>query len=129
MGENFDFSKAIEKVQEMLSDEEGQSQIENLLGMFAKNQDGADNPDLPKESSSALQNLPTSDNELDFTTIMKIQKIIWAMSNQSDNAKTAFLNSLKPFFSQERREKLDQATKILKITAVLKALKDSEGGV
>ncbi len=129
MGENFDFSKAIEKVQEMLSDEQGQSQIENLLGMFATNQEDSNNLDLPKDSSSALQNLPGSDSGLDFNTIMKIQKIIGAMNNQSGNAKTAFLNSLKPFFSQERREKLDQATKILKITAVLKALKDSEGGV
>ena len=129
MGENFDFSKAIEKVQEMLSDEQGQSQIENLLGMFAANQESSETPDLPKDNSLSLQNLPSSGDGLDFNTIMKIQKIIQAMNNQSDNTKTTFLNSLKPFFSKERREKLDQATKILKITAVLKALKNSEGGV
>ena len=34
MDDNNDFSKAFEQLQQMLSDSEGQSQIQNILGML-----------------------------------------------------------------------------------------------
>ncbi len=128
MGENIDFSKAIEKVQEMLSDQQGQSQLENLVGSFLASQNNSE----PSESSESQQlspgAFPDIGNGIDLDMIMKVQKVVQAMNNGADNPKTVFLNSLKPFFSPKRREKLDQATKILKISAILKTLKD-EGGV
>lgn len=127
MGENIDFSKAIEKVQEMLSDEQGQSQLENLVGSFLSSQNNSESPS-PESQQLAPTSSQNAGNGIDLDMIMKIQRIVQAMNNGCDNPKTVFLNSLKPFFGPNRREKLDHATKLLKISAILKTLKD-EGGV
>lgn len=121
MDENTDFSKAFEQLQQMLSSDEGQSQIQDILGMLTQSSDA--NPTPAPEPVS-------SDMGLDLNSIAKISGIIQALNSQNSNANTAFLNSLKPFLKESRRQKLDQATKILKFASVFKVIKENnEGGV
>ena len=51
-----------------------------------------------------------------------------AISGQKPNEKTVFLQALKPFLKKERREKIEQAAKILTITRALKAFKNNDTG-
>ena len=121
MDDNNDFSKAFEQLQQMLSDSEGQSQIQNILGMLTAGD----------SSTPAVQpQSPLETQGIDLNMIAKISGIMQAMNNPENNAKSAFLESLKPFLKESRRKKLDQATKIIKLASVFRALKENgEGGV
>ena len=127
MNENTDFSKAIEKVQQMLSDNEGQSQIQNILNMFTNEPtpDSSENtsPSLPVPSLSSASFDPS-----DLAMLLKIKNILSA-ANCTENKQAEFLRSLKPFLKTERRTKLEQAIKFMSAAQIFKAFKDlNEGG-
>lgn len=122
MAESPDLSNAIEQLQQMLSSDDGQSQIQNILNMFTS--DNSDEPAAPNTSA------PNFGDGFDLDTVMKISSIMQAMNNQSDNPKTVFLKSLKPFLKESRQNKLEQATKLMKIASLLRIFrKDDKGGV
>ena len=126
MDENMDFSKAIEKVQDMLSGEDGQNTLENLMNLFtnaqSQNADTSDNCALLPDKESPFP-------DFDFDMFIKLQKILNATKNRSNNEKTQFLYSLKPFLKPARRTRLDHAVKLMNTLTVLKALKNTnEGG-
>ncbi len=129
MDETPDFSKAFETLQQMLSSDEGQSQIQNVINMFTGNQEPDSSPD-PHSSSGSLipQNLFGDGGGIDFETIVKIQNLIQAMNSQKNNPKTAFLHALKPFLKKDRQAKLDQAAQIMSIASVLKTFKNNDKG-
>lgn len=116
MAENIDFTNAIEQLQQMLSSDDGQSQIQNILNSFTSEKD-----------ESTPSHTPRNDG-IDMDTVMKISGIMQAMNNTHDNPKTAFLNSLKPFLKESRQAKLEQATRLIKIASVLKSFNQSNPG-
>lgn len=127
MNENTDFSKAIEKVQQMLSDSDGQNQIQNILNMFTNEQatDSAENTscNLPVPSLSSASFDPS-----DLAMLLKIKNLLSA-ANGAENKQAEFLRSLKPFLKTGRREKLEQAIKLLSAAEIFKAFKNlNEGG-
>ncbi len=129
MDETPDFSKAFETLQQMLSSDEGQSQIQNVINMFTGNQETDSNPDLHSSPDSLIsQNLFGNGDGIDLETIVKIQNIIQAMNSQKNNPKTAFLHALKPFLKKDRQAKLDQAAQIMSIASVLKTFKNNDKG-
>lgn len=120
MAESPDLSNAIEQLQQMLSSDDGQSQIQNILEMFTSG-----NSDGGEETASA----PTSGTEgLDLDAVMKISSVMQAMNSEDDNPKTAFLQALKPFLKERRRTKLEQASKLIKIASVLKVFRQNNNG-
>ncbi len=131
MEETPDFSAALEKVQEMLASSDGQNQIQNLIGMLsASTEESTPEPDNVNHSNILPDSLSAFGNGLDFDTLKKISCIIQAMNAREDNPTNTFLLSLKPFLTKNRQEKLEQASKLLKITSVLKAFKaKGKGGV
>lgn len=129
MEETPDFSKAFDTLQQMLSSDEGQSQIQSVINMFTGSQESGSNTDSNGESASLIPQNPFGNGEgIDFETILKIQNIIQSMNSQKDNPKTAFLHALKPFLKKDRQAKLDQAAQIMSIAAVLKAFKNNDKG-
>ncbi len=126
MSDEIDLSGAVEKLQQMLSSEEGESQIQNILGALTGG--GGENTENSQNQNPV--NFNPSDlfsGMSDIETIMKVKNIMSALGNQKEDANTAFLNSLKPFLKKERRQKLDQATKIMSAAKVFKLFKDSGG--
>lgn len=130
MDDSLDFSKAIEKVQQMLSDSDGQNQIQNILNMFTSGSDDApseehcDPAPLPAPQSPNPSFAPS-----DLDLLFKIRNIMSAMNSQQSSAQANFLTALKPFLKKERRNKVEQAVKIMNAAKVLKAFKDiNEGG-
>lgn len=137
MDENLDLSKALEKVQQMLSGENGDGQLGNLIEMLSGTKD-SDTSQAPTDAAPNLSSLFSAanagdaDSEMpfDINTVMKLQKLISEMNRQKSDAGSAFLKSLKPFLKKERRDKVDQAVKILGITKAFKVFKEiDKGGV
>ncbi|MBO4941607.1 MAG: hypothetical protein J6D15_05340 [Clostridia bacterium] len=128
MEENPDFSMAVEKLQEMLGSEDGQSQIQNLLGLFASG--NGENAESREEDTAKQAAELFGDGGMDLSSIMQMGGIMSAISGAKQNSHTAFLNALKPLLKQSRRKKLDQAAQLMKMTAVFKAFKENrQGGV
>ncbi len=125
MDETPDFSAAFEKIQEMLASDDGQNQIQNLLGMLSTS---TEETDSVNHGSALPESLSTFGNGFDFETLSKISGIMRALNSEEDNSKTAFLLSLKPFLTKSRQKKLEQASKLIKLTSILKAFKAKEKG-
>lgn len=135
MNENIDFSKAFEKVQEMLSDENGQGQIQNILSMLTGGQ-SSDDDASPGPPENNLPSLPAENLFLgsesagvpDMDMFFKLQKIMSLMRNYKNTPQTDFLQSLKPFLKSERRGRVEQAVKLINAINIIKMFKSMEEG-
>ena len=135
MDENIDLSKAFEKVQQMLSDENGEGQLQNLLGMLSGSQDsdtsqdtGNGGLDLSSLFSGTDESTTDTNAPFDLEMIMKLQNIRSAMNQQKSDANSAFLKSLKPLLKKERQSKIDQAVKIMGVAKAFKLFKNIDKG-
>ena len=114
MAEDFDLSALINQAKEILATPEGEAQVQNLmemLGQSAENQ---------SSSPQAEDNSPLGDVE----NIMKIKTLMEGMQGGSHPPQANFLQALKPFLKEERRQKIDQASKLLSISKALKMFKN-----
>ena len=134
MAEETDFSKAIEQVKAMLSSEDGENQIQNILGMLTSGQ--SESPESDEQSASATSSADIGgigdimSGMGDIENIMRLKNVLGGAGSLKSDSNTAFLQALKPFLSESRQSKLDSAAKILNMTKMLKLLKDSGlGGV
>lgn len=133
MGENIDFSDAIEKLQEILSDENGQGQLQNILGMLGGNDSSdVDTSSDDNENSLSLNNLfhrNDSSDSFDMDMFLKLQRIMSLIKNNKNNPQTDFLQSLKPFLKRSRQTRLEQAVKMINAIKIIKTFKSiDEGG-
>ena len=112
-----DFSGAIDQLKNMLSTEDGQSQIQNMLGMFL-NKSGGDGEQSAREGES--HGSGAAENAEMF---MKIQRVMSQMSGErSRNAE--FLNMLKPYLGESRRDKVDNAVKMMNLAKMAAIFKE-----
>ncbi len=112
-----DISSAVSK---LLQDDKAMSYLQELLGASgASGANGASNSDGEGLSAKNLDT-PRSGG-LDIGAISSITKLF----SSSDNETERLIEALLPFLSDKRRKKASDAKKILKIIAVLPALKSS----
>lgn len=130
----------------ILGDPESMQQIKELAQMLSEQTNGddlsgngsasEDHPDSEPgyEQNTAAQSAfdPSALSGLaglfgpggiDFNTIMGIGKVLSAAGEDDKN--TALLLALKPHLNEVRQQKVDKAVKMLKIYALILALKDS----
>ncbi|MBR0140840.1 MAG: hypothetical protein IJM19_01155 [Ruminococcus sp.] len=96
----------IDKLSSILSDEESLKQIAELAQMV-----------MSEGSTDENKNTP------DISSVMKLSAIAGAFSQKDKN--TELLLALKPHLSDERQKRVDNAIKILKLTAVWNVAKES----
>lgn len=143
MSDNLDLSGAFEKLQDMLGTPDGQQQIQGMLSAFMGN---GDNTAVDKssealcdgtESSNASRknqnkkNISTPSLTFDGITpemIFKIQRIMTLVNNSKSEAGVEFLRCLKPMLKKSRREKVDNAVRLITLIKVMEMLK-REGGI
>lgn len=107
----------IEKIGELLSDEESVKQISELAQMFiSDNSENSEKCDDSDENDSLF-------SSFDFEKIMKLQEIFSAFSEKDKN--TELLLALKPYLKDEKKKKVDKAIKIMKLLAVWNIVKNS----
>ncbi|MEG1441450.1 MAG: hypothetical protein RSB38_07785 [Oscillospiraceae bacterium] len=131
MDDNIDLSGAVEKLKSMMASDDGQGQLQNIISAFMGGE--SDVPQEPTFQSGDNTNNTNSAGGINMDNIemmMKMQKVMSAMNNNQNNESTNFLNSLRPFLKPKRRESVDNAVKMMSLTKVLGALKDtnSDGG-
>ncbi len=118
----------MEKIGELLSDEESMKQISELAQMFMssvpdESNENADSKEEAGESSEKSSESGGIFDNFDFSMLTKLQDIMGAVSQNDKN--TDLLLALKPHLKEERQQKIDKAIKIMKLLAVWKVLKDS----
>lgn len=100
-------SKAFEVLEDMLSSEEGQKQISDIISAFSQGNAAA--PTGQKEEKSPID---------DFSAIFSGLNAISAQKSRS----AALLEALKPFLKKERQEKLDTVIKLSRALGLMKQL-------
>ena len=131
MSDEIDLSKAISEVQQMLSSDDGQNQLQSLI----KSLSGGETKN--EESTFDEERGPSGTSPIDLFsglgdagTLLKIKSVMDMVGSGGEDSNAAFLKALKPFLKEERRRKLDSAAKILTVTKALKAFKElGIGGV
>ena len=140
----------ISKLQEILGSEEGMQKVQNVANMLGIGNEGTTSGSEQKSDSSggfdlsALSgllssggnsaNTQSSENKLaqtggmdlggiDINTIMKIQQVMSAFHNEDDN--TRFLQALRPLMREDRRHKVDELLRLMKLFSLLPLLKES----
>lgn len=114
-----------EKMQSLLSDEEGLKQLQSLYDILSGNSKKEDN----NESEEPENHDETADSqagempELDLGSILKLQSLF--SSDPSENKNTALLTALRPHLSEEKQYKVDKAVKILNLLDMISVLKAS----
>lgn len=130
----------------ILGDPESMQQIKELAQMLSEQTNGNDlsgngsaSEDHPDGEPGANQNTASQSSfdpqtfsglaglfgsgGIDLNMIMGIGKVLSAAGEDDKN--TALLLALKPHLSEMRQQKVDRAVKMLKIYALILALKDS----
>ena len=116
MEENQNINQAIDKLGEMLETEEGQEQINSIINMLKS---ASDDNNADQTEFNSVQGEASS--PFDAETIMKAFSLL-NKTGASKSYNVTFLEALKPFLKEERRDKLDTAIKLLGMASIFKNL-------
>ncbi len=79
-----------------------------------------------EEKESAKENKPPKNEteQLDFESMKKIMNILKLLKSNVHDPRCDLLYALKPMLGEKRREKVDQAAKMLQLLSVLPKLRE-----
>ena len=100
------------KISDLLSDEESVKQLSELAQMLVSEDNSAEN-------GGSDANLP----DIDIASVMKLTNLIGEASKQDKN--TDLLLALKPHLGAEKQKRVDKALKLMKLLAIWNIVKDS----
>lgn len=109
------------KLTELLSDEESMRQIKELAEMLSKGE-----PDSVTEEEKAPEESPetTDSGDMpDIETMMKLASLMGQLNENDEN--TGLLLALKPHLSEKRRQRVDKAVKMMRLMAIFETAKES----
>ena len=98
----------------LLGDPETLQQISRLKDLLMSD-DGTENTEHKKQTDTVSGNSDT------VSQLMKFLPVISDMNKDDDT--TRLLKALKPFLSEERRSKLDEVTRILRLMKLLPVIR------
>ena len=112
------------KINEILSDPKALEQIQELSNMLIAKD--TPQPAIHKEESKKTDDMPflgALSSTQAMSLITKVAPLLSDISKEDDTSR--LLCSLRPFLSDKRKEKLDEASKLIKIMKMLSMLKDT----
>ena len=107
------------QINSILNDPEMMKQIQGLSGLLGQG-GGNDNnnpPSLPQPSNSPLDMLGADGMQ----TVMKLMPLLNKIKQEDDT--TRLLYAIKPFLSEQRQKKLDEAVKLIRIINLVPLIK------
>lgn len=121
-----DMSDIIQKMSEMLKNNEIPDNIKSMMNQFTSDQ----NNSSPQESScntTENEDARTSGDSfempnIDFGTMLKMKSIIDSMNQQQNDPRANLLRSLKPYLKPSRKEKVDQYIKLFSMGKAFEVL-------
>ena len=128
-----DFSAAVGKLKSMMGTSEGQNQLQSMLGAFLGGNYGGTGPSGGTGTSGGSDAAETrndseqppqspASNGFDMNTMQKMQKA-FSLLNSTDNKHSEILRAISPYLSDNRKEKLEQASKMLNMGKIMSMLK------
>ena len=109
-----------DKLNQILQNPEAMKQVQSLgaqLGLTGEQKQ----PPKPKPPENNLMSMIGGDDTIG--TIAKFAPLLNSLNNSDDT--TRLLDSLRPFLSHERQEKLDKAEKMLKLFRLMPLLREN----
>ncbi len=114
------------KINQILGDPQALEQIKGLSQMLGMSNDESPPAQSEKNHDSSfnmLSNLSGGINNDALSMITKVAPLLSNISKEDDTTRLLF--ALRPFLSDERKKKLNQAEKIIKMMKLLPLLKDT----
>ncbi len=115
-----------DKLAGILSDPEAVSKLKSLgqaLGLDTSGGFPAQQKPQPQQSFNLPFMGQSGGNDETLSTIMRLAPLLSDMGKDDETA--CLLNALKPFLSEQRRMRLEQAGKMLKVMRLLPLIKNS----
>lgn len=108
-------SEIQDKINQILSNPEALKQVQSLGEQL-----GLSKPEPPKPVKQQQPDFMSDDMLKTITRLAPVMKSV-----KGDDETTRLLNSLRPFLSPEKQQKLDQAEKMIKFIKIIPMLKDN----
>ena len=102
-----DMSEIIQKMNEMLKNNEIPDSIKNMIGNMNLNKN-----DMSSKTSTEQSSSENSEPNLQIHTMLKIKTIIDNMNKTQNDPRANLLKSLKPYLKPSRKDKVDQYIKL-----------------
>ena len=139
-----DMSDMIQKVNDMIKNNEIPDDIKNMLNQFGACHDSSNDISSDKTTTDATSgfdsnsrdtsSIPNNDNKdansipnFDIGTMMKMKSIIDGMNKPQSDPRANLLRSLKPYLKSSRKDKVDQYIKIFSMGKVFEMMNPLEG--
>lgn len=107
--------------------------VDNLMAMLGENPSETIGQMLSALSDSTQKNehRPSeedkeTDNDLSFdpTILIKLQGLMGQLNSGEEDNRSTLLTAIKPFLSDDKKPKVDQAIKLLKLSKIAKTAQD-----
>ena len=86
-----------------------------LMEMMKKAQKMIDNNEVPEEIKMMAKNMSNNNNSSNNIDMNKLMKMLGNVNFNSDDDLTRLLFALKPYLRNERKEKVDEYVKLIKL--------------
>ena len=113
-----DSTKLVDNLMAMLGDNPSETigQMLSALSDSTKKEDENDTLEENKETDSGFG--------FDPSMLIKLQGLMGQLNNTEQDNRSALLAAIKPFLSEEKQPKVDQAIKLLKLSKIAKTAQD-----
>ncbi|MBE7036294.1 MAG: hypothetical protein E7403_03260 [Ruminococcaceae bacterium] len=112
MGE--DSTELVDKLMAMLGDNPTET-VGKMLSALSDSKTEGENEDDTEEGSGI---------GFDPALLIKLQGLMGELGNSEQDKSSALLSAIKPFLSDEKKPKVDQAIKLLKLSRIAKTAQD-----
>lgn len=102
-----DMSEIIQKMNEMLKNNEIPDSIKNMMGNLNLNAN-----DMSSKASTEQSSSENSVPNFDMDTMLKMKTLIDNMNKTQNDPRANLLKSLKPYLKPSRKDKVDQYIKL-----------------
>lgn len=124
---NDDMSEMIQKVSEMLKNNEIPDNIKSMMSNFATEQNNSStSQESPSNTTESEDQRDSNDSfempNIDLNTMLKMKSIVDSMNKQQNDPRANLLRSLKPYLKPSRKEKVDQYIKLFSMGKVFEVL-------
>lgn len=118
-----DMSEMIQKMGEMLKNNEIPDNIKSMISSFSSSSNSSKTNQDDTIKNKQQSDDTSSDNfNIDFDTMLKMKSIIDSMNKQQNDPRANLLRSLKPYLKPSRKEKVEQYIKLFSMGKVFEVL-------
>lgn len=110
------------KISQIMSDPEAMKQMQGLGEMLGLTGNKPEAPQ-PKQEPSAQNDISSLLGTDTMSSVTKLLPVLSSMKQEDET--THLLHALRPFLSEEKRKRLDEAKKMLQLLKVLPMLKNN----